>query len=56
MSTTSNKADKILQHSLILCTSGLGEELTAGQQHYSHPTHFNNARKDETHINTEVCN
>jgi len=51
MSITSNKADKMLQLSLILCASGLGEELTV-KQDYNHPRHFNYARKDGTYINT----
>lgn len=55
MSTRSHKADKITQLSLILCTSGLGEEQTPRQQDYNHPGHFKSAGKDGTHIKTEVC-
>lgn len=36
MSTRSHKADKIVQLSLILSTSGLGEKHTPRQQDYSH--------------------
>lgn len=56
MSTRSHKADKIVQVSLILCTSELGEEQTPRQQAYNHQGHSESARKDGTHITTEVCN